>query len=437
VLPFVRIVLINFDGGSVTLRCLEALHKTKWDVQRLEIVLVDNASVDGLDWKIPGLYPDVRIINSLTNEGFARGNNLALSDLDEVDVVALINNDTIPDPEWLSELVDTLYSEPKIGGVGAKLLFNKLVVGVELDPDGQLVCLTNVRINGKDSLHLLHFDERFDRSGIGAGSPTQQHWFSQPCSFWIEENESLGEQPEIEIELFSGQQVTIKIKTDLEVIEANVGISPSRVCVSSTNKARVINNAGEGIFPGLHGGDIGFKELDLGHRDQTCEVFGFCGGAVAFRSEFLKDVGIFDPTFFLYYEDIDLAWRGRLRGWKFYYTSKSVVFHEHSYSSKEGSPFVRFWSDRNRRLTLIKNGTAKMAVKAIVGSILWAIRDSLIVPFRQLLHGKKPNIQASLYRARQLGSFLKAIPDALRSRKTINKSRVLPRSFIFEWIQER
>ena len=79
--PFVRVVVINYDGGEVTLRCLAALLKTDWDSDRLEIVVVDNASIDGLDWKIPKIYPNIRLIKSLTNEGFARGNNLAMTNL--------------------------------------------------------------------------------------------------------------------------------------------------------------------------------------------------------------------------------------------------------------------------------------------------------------------------------------------------------------------
>ena len=155
------------------------------------------------------------------------------------------------------------------------------------------------------------------------------------------------------------------------------------------------------------------------------------------RADFLKDVGLFDPSFFLYYEDIDLAWRGRLRGWKFWYAPKSVVVHEHSYSSKAGSPFVHFWSDRNRRLTLVKNGTLKVAVKALFGAVLWALRDAVITPLRQIIRLKKPNISASLYRLRQLASLLKAVPAAIKSRRQIEKSRTVTRTFINDWISTR
>ena len=419
------------------MRCLDALQRTNWDDNRHEIVVVDNASIDGLDWKIPKIYPDVKLIKSLTNEGFARGNNLAMSNLADVDFVALINNDTIPDVNWLVELMKVIETDPKIGAVGSKLLFNKQVIGLELNSFGDFACLTDIRINGEKSLHLVQFDERFDKSGIGANSATPQHWFSQPCSFWIEAAESYGDRPLIEVELMAQESVEAEIRTDIASQKVTLSKQPQRFTISSSNIGRVINNAGEGMFRGLQGGDIGFKELDLGHRNTNTEVFGFCGGAVLLRADFLNDVGLFDPSFFLYYEDIDLAWRGRLRGWKFWFAPKSVVIHEHSYSSKAGSPFVQFWSDRNRRLTLIKNGTISIAVKAVVGAIIWACRDALINPLRQLLRLRKPNLKASSYRLRQLGSLLKAVPTAVKSRRQIEKRRTVDREFIYDWITSR
>lgn len=435
--PLIRVIVVNYDGGEITLRCLRALDETNWPKHRLEIVLVDNASVDGLDWRVPQLFPHVKLIKSLTNEGFARGNNLAMQDLDDIDFVALINNDAIPEPDWLVEMYKVAKECDKIAGVSAKMLFNKTFVGLELDPHQKFVCLSDVRVNNKKCLHLTQFDERFDNSGKGAGSDTPQHWFSQICSFAVDATAITEEISEIEVELHSEEIVEVTLRTDLEQIVVTVSPSLQRISIKSSNKARVINNAGEGMFKGLQAGDIAFRELDLGHRNQVTEVFGFCGGVVLLRCDFLRDVGIFDDTFFLYYEDVDLAWRGRLRGWRFFFSPQSVVLHEHSYSSKAGSPFVFFWSDRNRRLTLIKNGPASVAVKALMGAFIWAFRDAVIPPLREMLRLRKPDLRASTYRLRQLGSFLKAVPVALRNRKQIGQTKQLNRDFIYQWISSR
>ena len=98
---------------------------------------------------------------------------------------------------------------------------------------------------------------------------------------------------------------------------------------------------------------------------------------------------------------------------------------------------MHFWADRNRRLTLVKNGTKSMACKAIAGAIVWAARDALITPLRQILRLKSPNLRASAYRLRQLGSLLKAVPTAIKSRRQIEKSKTADRDFIFDWISTR
>ena len=79
----------------------------------------------------------------------------------------------------------------------------------------------------------------------------------------------------------------------------------------------------------------------------------------------LDDVGFFDETFGMYYEDLDLAWRGRLRGWRFHYTPEAVVHHIHCGTSGEWSPFFLYHVERNRVFASIKNGPARLALRAL------------------------------------------------------------------------
>ena len=94
--PRVRVVVLNYDGGDMTMRCLRALEAVEWPREALEILLVDNASIDGLARRIERELPDIRVLEHTHNVGFAGGCNLGLEDLDSVDYVALLNNDAVP-----------------------------------------------------------------------------------------------------------------------------------------------------------------------------------------------------------------------------------------------------------------------------------------------------------------------------------------------------
>jgi GT2 family glycosyltransferase len=93
-------------------------------------------------------------------------------------------------------------------------------------------------------------------------------------------------------------------------------------------------------------------------------VFAWCGGSVLLRSSYLQQVGLFDERFFLYYEDTDLSWRGRLLGWRYRYVPASVLRHEHAASSGEGSDLFRYFVEPNRLLMLLKDAPECVAARA-------------------------------------------------------------------------
>jgi GT2 family glycosyltransferase len=79
----------------------------------------------------------------------------------------------------------------------------------------------------------------------------------------------------------------------------------------------VINNVGIVLTSEGYGADRGYLERDHGQFENPEYVFAWSGGAVLFASSYLRDAGLFDEELFLYYEDVDLAWRGRERGWQY------------------------------------------------------------------------------------------------------------------------
>lgn len=430
-IPFVRVVVLNYDGGDMTMRCIESLERLDWPEDRLEIILVDNASIDGLVWKLPRTHPRIRIIESLVNEGFARGNNLALTDLSGVDFVALLNNDAYVEPHWLREMLAG-FDDDRIGATCSKMVFDRQFAGFEVTPSSGRVEIVSISLDGEDVTPQMMFSENVHIEK----NPTTAFSCSGRASFFLPRSQH-PHSSTFNVKLRADRPVRVLMRNSSGETTVEVDHGEVNVELPCTPFERVINNAGGGIFKGFHGGDIGFKELDLGQFDKTSEPFSFCGGAVVFRSQFLKDVGVFDKTFFLYYEDLDLAWRGRFRGWRYKYVPNARAFHAHAYSSGEWSPFFMFWVDRNRRLTLVKNAPFKIALKAIVGSAVWMIRDTMIPLFRTLLRRRHPDMVAVRYRLRQGLSFFKALPNATRQRFAIGRSKVQSRAFVYDWVSSR
>jgi GT2 family glycosyltransferase len=99
----VTVVIVNWNGVRFLERCLVALMEQT--VKPHEIILVDNASVDGsLD--IARSFPSVRLMIQDQNIGFARGNNLAIEAASgDSEWIALINPDAFAEPRWLEALL--------------------------------------------------------------------------------------------------------------------------------------------------------------------------------------------------------------------------------------------------------------------------------------------------------------------------------------------
>jgi GT2 family glycosyltransferase len=127
---------------------------------------------------------------------------------------------------------------------------------------------------------------------------------------------------------------------------------------------------------------------------------------VLLLTQYLSDVGLFDEQLFLYYEDVELAWRGSERAWRYRYVPDSVVRHVHSASTVAGSPLFDFYNERNRLLTLTRHADRRMVVKALARYLLvtgsYARRD-VVSP---VLCGRAPHPRILLRRLRAFGAYL-------------------------------
>jgi len=120
-LPLVSIITINYNESSVTMDLLESVRALSYT--NLEILVVDNASPKDNPDVIKEKYPEVTLIKSEENLGFAGGNNLGVKAA-KGDYLLFINNDTIVPENFIQPLVDTLERDPSIGMVSPKIKFH-------------------------------------------------------------------------------------------------------------------------------------------------------------------------------------------------------------------------------------------------------------------------------------------------------------------------
>ncbi len=97
----------------------------------------------------------------------------------------------------------------------------------------------------------------------------------------------------------------------------------------------------------------GVWEKDEGQYDQDRWVFGPCGGAAAYRREAWTQAGGFDPALFMYMEDVDLAWRLQLLGWKSIYVPEARVYHQ--LSATGGGTLASYYTGRNTIWVIARN----------------------------------------------------------------------------------
>jgi N-acetylglucosaminyl-diphospho-decaprenol L-rhamnosyltransferase len=184
----------------------------------------------------------------------------------------------------------------------------------------------------------------------------------------------------------------------------------------------LVNNVGNDLLPNGYGVDRGFGEPDDGRFDEPVDVFAWCGAGVLLRSDYLRDVGLFDERLFLYYEDTDLAWRGRHRGWRYRTAPASVLHHVHSASTVSGSDLHRRLSERNRLLVLAKNAPARLALGAWLRFPLSTMSYAATEILRPMLRGRRPDAHMVALRVRSFTEALALAPAMLRDRRSVRSS---------------
>ncbi len=116
--PMVSVVIPHYGGTEILGDCLTSLNKCIYP--NLEIIVVDNDSPDDSVEFIKSTFPDIKLIQSEYNRGFAGGCNFGVQHA-KGEYLLILNNDTIHEPGWIDRLVKMMESNPKISAVQPKI----------------------------------------------------------------------------------------------------------------------------------------------------------------------------------------------------------------------------------------------------------------------------------------------------------------------------
>jgi GT2 family glycosyltransferase len=189
-----------------------------------------------------------------------------------------------------------------------------------------------------------------------------------------------------------------------------------------------LDSTGLYFTPAMRHFDRGWREPDNGHYGIPEYVFGACAAAALYRREMIDDISIdgefFDPDFFAYREDADVAWRAQLLGWRCIYTPAARAWHVRGvpFGDRRAVPAViNMHSVKNRFLMRAKNSTAGLVRR------FWApmlARDVVVIA------------GALLAEPRSLPAFWRAarcLPGALRRRRWIMRRRRISDEALASW----
>ncbi len=442
-LPRVCIVVLTYNPGAFIDRCLSAVLAT--DYPSFEVIVVDNASTDGSLRNLGRDFPEVALMEAGANLGFSRGNNLAMRDA-TAPLVALLNPDTEVDPGWLRPLVERMQADPVAGGAAAKILYLHDRIAVDLRaptfvPGGGDARELGVRLYavGAEAAPAvrLYADGAelapvvINRGAYGAELDQQGEMFRWTAATATLAVPAVDGKARVALDVAAGpgrDDVELSVTVGGREL-ATLPVTPDRTrheldipedAVRELARP-VIENAGIKPLPDGSMRDRGtfvthgnvWQAWDGPDFSEPREVFAVKGGAALFRRSMLESLDFLDPGIFMYYEDADLAWRARRRGWRFWYEPASVVRHAHAAFSGEWSPsFIRNVEFGKLRM-LAKNAPGKLAGHHAALAVIHGGREMR----RGLAVGDARALARARARASALGAALRAMPATLRLRR--------------------
>lgn len=380
-LPFVSIIIVNFNGRHLLDDCLSSLQNLIYPASSFEVILVDNNSSDDSVPYVRKHFPNIRIIENPENGGFTGGNILGYSHATG-EYIVLLNSDVAVDPNWLTSLVQMAKDET-VGIVSSRLRYalpfielvidsgavpkSKVFNTIDHSPIGALiediVCtpanlnsliqytsgfydkkegeICTRRTSGRSTV-LLPFDpsKKTNEYIVTLHGLESKEAVTIPVTLSIAD----GYQREISLHSHEAQQVTLTI--DREKVQSQY--------------IWLIQNAGNAILSNGYGKDRGNVilmrnnerseqyEVESPYYERSVQLLGACGASCLIKRKVIDHVGFLDGHYFMYYEDVEFSLRAWRAGWSIVYDPNSIGYHKHrATTGTDESPFFLGQVERN------------------------------------------------------------------------------------------
>jgi GT2 family glycosyltransferase len=333
----ISIIIVNWNGLHHLPELIDSIKKQT--ISNFEVIFVDNNSSDGSVKYIKNNYPEATVVKLETNTGFAYANNVGLN-IAKGSIIALLNNDTRVEKDWLEQLFLTMKNESNCVAVSPKIFFWSKFQQIKIASGAE------VTFSLEKLLDSLDYKKYFIRSNseeinkfikIDSGNPLliDIPYQNKPISFAFESNY---------------QNTSIRISSVSGHVNHLIDKS-SCIYYSFKNKDKlrsywIINNAGSQELNDFQPADRGFGEINSRKFDKKMQLNLLCGCSALIRREALLGLPLFADDFFNYYEDTELSRRLRNVG-KIVYQPASVLYHKHSATSKEKSCHWHYYVTRN------------------------------------------------------------------------------------------
>ena len=133
----ISVIIVNWNGKHHLEECLSSL--AKQTIKNFEIIFIDNGSTDQSSAFVNRNFPGVKIVALKKNEGFCRANNIGLKHASG-EFVALLNNDTRVEANWLEELAKAMVCDPTIAICASCMVSYHKPDFVDTAGDGYDIC---------------------------------------------------------------------------------------------------------------------------------------------------------------------------------------------------------------------------------------------------------------------------------------------------------